>query len=62
LARNLARCSVDQGTTLGGSYLGYTKTGVIGRPLLGTATKGQAARSSLTRSFADTLTLLTMST
>jgi creatinine amidohydrolase len=37
---------------------GYTKSGVIGRPSLGTAAKGAAALSSLARSFAAVLEVL----
>jgi creatinine amidohydrolase len=37
----------------------YTKSGVIGRPSLGTAEKGQAALASLTRAFGDHLAALT---
>lgn len=37
---------------------GYTKTGVIGRPSLGSADKGKAILESLTRSFADHLEIL----
>jgi creatinine amidohydrolase len=37
---------------------GYTKSGVIGRPSLGTAEKGQAALASLVESFSGHLTLL----
>jgi creatinine amidohydrolase len=38
---------------------GYTKSGVIGRPSLGTAAKGKAAMASLGQSFQSTYTLLT---
>jgi len=38
---------------------GYTKSGVIGRPSLGTAEKGKRAMSSLVRSFGDTYEVLT---
>ena len=38
---------------------GYTRSGVIGRPSLGTADKGQALMQSLRKSFADHLALLT---
>lgn len=38
---------------------GYTTSGVIGRPSLGTAAKGKAVIDSLTESFAATLTILT---
>ena len=37
---------------------GYTQSGVIGRPSLGTADKGQAVLQSLRNSFADHLALL----
>jgi creatinine amidohydrolase len=37
---------------------GYTTSGVIGRPSLGTAEKGRALLASLTESFKDHLTLL----
>lgn len=37
---------------------GYTESGVIGRPSLGTATKGEALLNSLAKSFADHLRLL----
>jgi creatinine amidohydrolase len=37
----------------------YTKSGVIGRPSLGTAAKGRAALASLTQSFAPLYALLT---
>lgn len=43
--------------TLGMS--GYTKSGVIGRPSLGTAAKGRLAMSSLVRSFNSTYDVLT---
>jgi len=38
---------------------GYTESGVIGRPSLGAADKGQAVLQSLRKSFADHLALLT---
>jgi creatinine amidohydrolase len=38
---------------------GYTKSGVIGRPSLGTAEKGKAAMASLARSFASSYAVLT---
>ena len=38
---------------------GYTKSGVIGRPSLGTAAKGKATMASLSQSFQSTYTLLT---
>jgi creatinine amidohydrolase len=37
---------------------GYTKSGVIGRPSLGTVEKGEAALSSLVRSFRPLLEVL----
>jgi creatinine amidohydrolase len=43
--------------TLG--MVGYTKSGVIGRPSLGTAAKGSEALGSLVRSFASTFSVLT---
>ena len=38
---------------------GYTQSGVIGRPSLGTADKGKAILESLVTSFADQMRLLT---
>jgi creatinine amidohydrolase len=38
---------------------GYTKSGVIGRPSLGTAAKGSDALTSLVRSFASTFSAVT---
>jgi creatinine amidohydrolase len=38
---------------------GYTKSGVIGRPSLGTAEKGERAMASLVRSFSGTYEVLT---
>jgi creatinine amidohydrolase len=41
-----------------GTMSGYTTSGVIGRPSLGTAEKGKVLLKSLTRAFADHLKVL----